>query len=269
MRKPSSARRASTTSISSSADQPDVDAAHRCGRLRSQATRLQGQDRGHRLHADGSEPEGQRRAGGQIRPSPAPAPSRPRAKYNTALDEWAKFANTMLATEIRTRDGQKGLTYVPNGGLYFVDLDPKSSRYGCVKFTSSSLMTAGEVHPWRLRPVRNRPAADPARNVAVREERLGQKHSRRPEFFDVQHLQSTARWRADGAAWRAGILWQHAFGRGPGNIPSDGNFSTARTQAETAQLYETAFKGGSSSPRPVPRRSCPECSPHRLERRQR
>lgn len=165
------------------------------------------------------------------------------AKYNSALEEWGKFANAMLRPEIRTRDGQKGLTYVPNGGLYFVDLNPKSNRYGCVKFTSSSLMTAGKYIYGDFDLYGIVPASDPARNVAVSEERLGQKHSRSLEFFDVQHYVN----RTIGVPM---VLHgaQESYGsthsdEGLDIFHPDGNFSTVGNAAEIAQLYETAFKG--------------------------
>jgi len=108
-------------------------------------------------------------------------------KFAKAEAEWTKFAKEMLDEAVKTHEGQRKLTYVPNGKFYFVDLDPASPRHGCVKFASNSLLTAGKYIHGDFDLYGIVPARKPALNVAVTEKRLGQTHVRSPEFFDVQH----------------------------------------------------------------------------------
>ena len=164
-------------------------------------------------------------------------------KYAAALAEWSSFAARMLKPAVRTLAGQQAVTYIPDGGLYFVDLDPASLRHGCVKFTASSLLTAGKyIHgDFDLYGIVR--ADDPARNVAVSETRLGQHHSRSPEFFDVQNFVNN----------RIGVPMvlhgaQESYGpehseEGIDIFHPDGTMAGAENAAEIARLYETVFKG--------------------------
>lgn len=170
-------------------------------------------------------------------------------KYDSAIAEWKGdenrpgFVASMLDPGILTLDGQRKLTYIPHGKFYFIDLDPSSSRYGCVKFSSSSLMSAGKyIHgDFDLYGIVR--ADDPSRNVAVSETRLGQKHSRSPEFFDVQHYVNR----------RIGVPMvlhgsQESYGSEHGDegvdvFKPDGGFIGLENFGEIAFLYDTVFKG--------------------------
>ncbi|MHA7772618.1 hypothetical protein [Roseibium sp. M-1] len=107
-------------------------------------------------------------------------------KYTKALEAWRSFS-TQLRPEMSTFDKQKALTYVPGGGQYFVERNPEDPYYGCVKFASSSLITAGKCiyGDFDLYGIVDMDA--PGNIVRVREERLGQTHARSPKFFDVQN----------------------------------------------------------------------------------
>jgi hypothetical protein len=164
-------------------------------------------------------------------------------KYASAMSEWTGFLNKMLVPAIRTFEGQKALTYVPNGGFYFVDLDPASPRYGCVKFSAASLLSAGKyIHgDFDLYGIVR--ADDPSKNVAVGETRLGQHHSRSPEFFDVQHYINSrigAPMVLHGAQESYGT--EHSD-EGIDIFCPDGKMLGAENAAEIARLYETQFKG--------------------------
>jgi hypothetical protein len=165
-------------------------------------------------------------------------------KYRSALREWncpdghKGFAETMLVPA-----GQKSLTYIPNGGFYFVDLDPASARTGCLKFTSSSLLTAGKYIHGDFDLYGIVPADDPSRNVAAAELHHGQKHVRSPEFFDVQMYVNSrigAPMILHGAQESYGA--EHTD-EGIDIFYPNGTMLGAETAAEIARLYETLFKG--------------------------
>lgn len=164
-------------------------------------------------------------------------------KYDSAIREWGKFASAMLDPAILTFEAQRRLTYIPNGKFYFVDLNPDSPRYSCVRFSSNSLMAAGKyIHgDFDLYGIVR--ADDPARNVAVSETRLNQPHSRSPEFFDVQHFVN----RRIGAPM---VLHgaQESYGdehsdEGVDIFRPDGGFVGHENRADLIRLYETEFKG--------------------------
>ena len=164
-------------------------------------------------------------------------------KYEAALQEWRGFAATMLDPAVLTQAGQSGLTYIPNGRFYFVDLDPGSARYGCVKFSSSSLMTAAAyIHgDYDLYGIVR--ADSPARNVAVTETRLGQKHVRSPEFLDVQiyvNRELGVPMILHGA--QESYSGEHSD-EGIDVFGPDGTFVGKENRIEIARLYETVFKG--------------------------
>jgi hypothetical protein len=170
-------------------------------------------------------------------------------KFASAMKEWAGFESMMLVPAVRTFERQKALTCipvdskVPNGRFYFVDLDPASPRYGCVKFTASSLLSAGKyIHgDFDLYGIIR--ADDPSRNVAVEEKRLDQKHSRSPEFFDVQHYVNS---RIGAPMVLHGA--QESYGdehsdEGIDIFHPDGKMTGAENAMEIAALYEKTFKG--------------------------
>jgi hypothetical protein len=164
-------------------------------------------------------------------------------KYGAAMREWGRFATAMLDPAILTLQGQRRLTYIPNGKFYFVDLDPASARYSCVKFSSNSLMTAGKYIYGDFDLYGIVRADNPARNVAVSETRLNQPHSRSPEFFDVQHFVN----RKIGAPM---VLHgaQESYGdehsdEGIDVFTPDGGFVGTENRADLVRLYETEFKG--------------------------
>ncbi|WP_269582301.1 hypothetical protein [Roseibium sp. Sym1] len=108
-------------------------------------------------------------------------------KYTKAMEAWRAFVS-QLRPEMSTFEKQKSLTYIPGGGLYFVERNPEDPFFGCVKFSSSSLISAGKcIHgDFDLYGIVDMEA--PAEIVRVREDRLGQTHARSPKFFDVQNF---------------------------------------------------------------------------------
>lgn len=164
------------------------------------------------------------------------------SKFASAQAEWAKFAK-LIDDGVRTHESQSKLTYVPNGKFYFVDLNPDSPRYGCVKFSSSSLMTAGKYIYGDFDLYGIVPAANPSRNVAVAETRLGERHSRSPEFLDVQIY-------INGKLGVPMVLHgaQESFAsahseEGIDIFHPDGTITGCENALEIKQLYETVFAG--------------------------
>ena len=164
-------------------------------------------------------------------------------KHAAALKEWSSFATTMIHPAVATFQGQRGVTYVPDGKHYFVDLDPASPRHGCVKFSAFSLLSAGKYIHGDFDLYGIVPAKDPSRNVAVSEKRLEQKHSRSPEFLDVQIYVN----RLIGIPM---VLHgaQEAYGAEHSNegldvFHPDGPITAAEGKEAIETLYATTFKG--------------------------
>jgi len=106
----------------------------------------------------------------------------PQAFRGDALTFWNKFLPHVYVP----KPGEQR-TYLPAGILYSIELEPSHEHYGCVYFTSFGLATKklfvyGDYDLYGLVS-----AKDPSVNLFVEEIRLGEKHSRSPEFFDVQH----------------------------------------------------------------------------------
>ncbi|MET1415370.1 hypothetical protein ABVF61_24055 [Roseibium sp. HPY-6] len=108
-------------------------------------------------------------------------------KYAKAVAAWRSFAG-QLKPEMASFEQQKTNTYIPTGGVYFVERNPQDPYFGCVKFTSSSLITAGKcIHgDFDLYGIVDMDAPDTI--VRVKERRLGQTHARSPKFMDVQNF---------------------------------------------------------------------------------
>lgn len=108
-------------------------------------------------------------------------------KYAKALAAWREFAGK-LHPQMTSHEKQKSFTFIPGGGQYFVERNPEDPYYGCVKFTSGSLITAGKcIHgDFDLYGIVDMDAPD--RIVRVKEKRLGQTHARSPKFVDVQNF---------------------------------------------------------------------------------
>lgn len=164
-------------------------------------------------------------------------------KLSKAMVEWQRFSAAMIRPEVKTLEGQRALTYIPHGGFYFVDLDPQSPRYGCVKFTSSSLMSAGKYIHGDFDLYGIVPADDPTRNIRVGETMLGNSHYRSPEFRDVQIYVN----RLLGVPM---VLHGAQEAYDPDHSDEvvdifhpDGQQTTTHSGAEMARLYQTLFRG--------------------------
>jgi len=82
--------------------------------------------------------------------------------------------------------GEKRM-YLPAGKHYTMQMNPTHKHYGCVQFSRYGSMKGlayvyGDYDLYGIVSAKN-----PSQNVFVEELRLGEKHSRSPEFFDVQH----------------------------------------------------------------------------------
>ncbi|POF29276.1 hypothetical protein [Roseibium marinum] len=164
-------------------------------------------------------------------------------KYVKALEAWRLFSN-LLRPEMASCEKQKQFTYVPGGGQYFVERDPEDPYYGCVKFTSSSLITAGKcIHgDFDLYGIVDMDAPD--RIVRVREERLGETHARSPKFLDVQNFVNS---RIGAAMVLHGSQETYACGHEDDDLDvffPDGRVEYAGpTAAKIAAFYQREFPG--------------------------
>jgi hypothetical protein len=112
------------------------------------------------------------------------------SKRAKAVAEWEKFvqsdrvADAAVTTPV---NGQLRYTYLPDGRFYGVELDPLNQHYGCLFFTSSSLITARSyIHgDYDLYAI----VDNAQRNVRTRYEgtMLGENHFRTRELLDVQN----------------------------------------------------------------------------------
>jgi hypothetical protein len=107
-------------------------------------------------------------------------------KHAKALEEWAKFA-PKVSSGIYDSSGKPTKTYYPGGGQYGVQMNPEHKHYGCVMFSSGSLITAATyIHgDYDLYAIVAKDS--PLDTVFVTETRLGEKHVRSKELFDVQN----------------------------------------------------------------------------------
>ncbi|NNM74719.1 hypothetical protein [Enterovirga aerilata] len=107
-------------------------------------------------------------------------------KHAKAVEEWGKFA-PKVAAGIYGPDGRPTKTFYPQGGQYGVQMDPDHIHFGCVMFSSGSLITAATyIHgDYDLYAIVN--VDNPLDTIFVTETRLGEKHVRSKELFDVQN----------------------------------------------------------------------------------
>jgi hypothetical protein len=114
-------------------------------------------------------------------------------KFQVSSELWRKYSQQVV-TELPSHDeaGTRNYVYFPHGKHYSVDSNRASSFYGCLMFSSMSLASgASYIHAdYDLYGIV--PAENPAQNIAVRETRLDQPHSRGKLFFDVQHAVNRA-----------------------------------------------------------------------------
>lgn len=165
------------------------------------------------------------------------------SKYSEALECWTDFATSKLSPRIKTLQDLLAFTYVPDGRFYFVDLDPKSPYYGCVKFAINSLIAAGKCIHGDFDLYAIVPMDYPEYNEATFETRLNTIHARSPDFFDVQHFVNN----------RIGIpMVQHGADESYRSQHRDesmdiflpgGDVDFVRNGAELAAYYNTTFRG--------------------------
>lgn len=108
------------------------------------------------------------------------------ARYASAKEEWLKFKATFLSGNRYGKMALSGKTYVPNGGIYFVEFNSEDPFYGCVKCTTSSLITAGKVIHGDYDLYGIVPMDDPGTNIRTTESLAGQNHARGRKFINVQ-----------------------------------------------------------------------------------
>jgi hypothetical protein len=164
-------------------------------------------------------------------------------KYPEAVATWKEFASSQLNPRIQTLQDLRRFTYVPDGRFYFVELDPASPYYGCVKFSSNSNIAAGKCVHGDFDLYAIVPMDDPGPNVATYEKRLNTGHARSPQFFDVQHCVNHA----------IGVpMVQHgadeSYRSRHRDEPMDifypsGEVGFVANGAELARLYSTTFRG--------------------------
>lgn len=108
-------------------------------------------------------------------------------KLMDARKEWDKF-KSLLAPDALTEEGKPTYTYLPDGKHYAVQLDRNHKHFGCVMFSSNSLLNAGKyIHGdydlYDIVPVENS-----KENIVYTEKRHDFPHNRGKRFFDVQHF---------------------------------------------------------------------------------
>jgi hypothetical protein len=158
-------------------------------------------------------------------------------KMHSALKFWEKFKHQCWIPSPGDR-----MTYFPKGKLYSVQMDQNHPHYGCVMFSSSSLISAGKYiySDYDLYAIVHKD--DPTSNVRVTEERLGQNHSRGREFLDLQIwlnrnlgvpmvLHGDQEKYSDDTDDKVDVFWP------------DGKMSEAYSSEAIKKLYSETFQG--------------------------
>ncbi len=108
-------------------------------------------------------------------------------KFIESCDIWRNYHKQVVHDSF-SHDEQGRANYVyfaPK--LYTVNSDPNSDRYGCLMFSSCSLLSGASFIHGDYDLFGIVPADNPSENISVNEKRLGYDHSRGRLFFDVQH----------------------------------------------------------------------------------
>lgn len=164
-------------------------------------------------------------------------------KYQKALEEWAKFSQAHIDDRMRSWEGQQATLYVPESKSYFVDLQPGSERFGCVKMSTYGLTTAAKYVHGDFDLYGIVPGEAPQDNVAVFETLLGQRHSRSPAFRDVQIFVNS---RIGAPMILHGEQDTYAAGHEHDKLDvfePDGSISGCENLAEIEWLYAVRFRG--------------------------
>jgi hypothetical protein len=162
-----------------------------------------------------------------------PAAYKP-GKYDKALKEWEKF-RPLLAPDMLGAGGARSYVYMPAGKLYAVQLDRAHEHYGCVMFSSSSLLSAAKYIHGDYDLMAVVPESDVQSNVFVTEERLGQAHARSKERAALRQPPDR---QADGAARRAGALQRRPQGRHRRVLPRRQQQGPSRRAQRAAPLRD-------------------------------
>ncbi|WP_342363009.1 hypothetical protein [Terrarubrum flagellatum] len=164
-------------------------------------------------------------------------------KIKKAQEAWTDFVGSgrIAPLSFYGADGKAPISY-NHGFSYFTELDKNNKHYGCIRHSPSGQTRGGKyVHAdYDLYAVV--PADDPSANVFVREERLGQPHSRSPQQMDVQNYIT---------AQVAGLVnhgEQDTFKRDLDDeldvfYPDGETVKAVLGEGEIATLYEDVFSG--------------------------
>lgn len=165
-----------------------------------------------------------------------------KGKYEEAREKWDDFARSMLSPKMATLSEQRTYTYVPDGGQYFVERDPASPHYGCVRFASSSLIAAGKVihGDFDLYAIVDMDA--PSVNRRVSETLRGQPHTRGPKFRDVQ-IALNRGFNVPLVLHGSQETYRDHTDEPVDAFFPDGTVKTLRNRAAVLQLYRSRFGG--------------------------
>ncbi len=107
-------------------------------------------------------------------------------KSEDALKFWRKMEPVLYDGPMTLEDGSPRM-YLPANKRYFVDRDPASIHYGCLKLCQTGLVTAGEyvVGDYDLYDIVD--IKNPTENVVFPGQMQGQPHNRGPHLTDVQN----------------------------------------------------------------------------------
>ena len=106
-------------------------------------------------------------------------------RFQLAENEWRNFKDAMIPSDIYNIEALQRYTYLPRGGIYFVELRPYERFFGCVKYTTG-LISAGRVIHADYDLYGIVPMDNPSQNIRVTENVGRYDHARDPYFRDVQ-----------------------------------------------------------------------------------
>lgn len=163
------------------------------------------------------------------------------AKLTEAKKEWEKF-KPLLAPDMLDSNKKPAYTYLPKGKFYAVQLDKKNKHYGCLMFSSFSLLSAASyIHgDYDLYDIV--PADKPEENIVYKEMRLDVPHNRGKRFFDVQHFLNN-KMGAPLVLHGSQAKWKGHTDEPIDIFCPDGDVREASNMNQIRKLYQTVFMG--------------------------
>jgi len=166
-----------------------------------------------------------------------------KSRYKLALREWKKFRKTAINDRIYNVEALQKLDHIPDGGKYFVELRKGDPFFGCVKYTSSGLISDGKVIHGDYDLYAIIPMSNPSQNYRTIETLDGQNHAKGRLFNDVQEsINNTIGISMVMHGSREKIASKHSNEKVDMFLPN-GQIHTLKNKSEIKAVYRDLFCG--------------------------